>query len=106
MGHRTLAQRVNILVEQGLFEDKESLQNTAYRSLLTLRPELKVEIALSLYESEEVSLGRAAEMAGLSREELKEIMASRGIERKMPALSADEVEADVERLLERRCTTS
>ena len=46
MNHRTLTQRVYVLVEQGIFEDEESLKNTAYRSLLTLRPELKVEIAL------------------------------------------------------------
>jgi len=103
MNHHTLTERVNVLVEQGIFEDEESLKHTAYRSLLTLRPELKVEIALSLYKSEEVSLGRAAEIAGLSREELEEIMTSRGIERKIPSLSQDEVEAGVERLLEKRC---
>ncbi len=105
MNHRTLAQRINVLVEQGIFEDEESLKNTAYQSLLTLRPELKLEIALSLYKDEEVSLGRAAEIAGLSREELKEILASRGIERNIPSLSHDEVEAGVERLSERRCQT-
>lgn len=106
MNHRTLAQRINVLVEQGIFEDEESLKNTAYRSLLTLRPELKLEIALSLYKDEEISLGRAAEIAGLSHEELKEILASRGIERNIPSLSPDEVEAGVKRLSERRCQTS
>jgi predicted HTH domain antitoxin len=101
MNHRTLTQRVNVLVEQGIFEDEERLKNMAYRSLLTLRPELKVEIALSLYKSEQVSLGRAAEIAGLSREELKEIMASRGIERKISSLPQGEVDAGVKRLLKR-----
>jgi len=101
MNHPRLTERIGILVDQGFFEDEESLKNSAYRSLLMLRPELKAEIALSLYEREEVSLGRAAEMAGLSREELKEIMASRGIRRRMPSLSSQEVEAGVHRLLDR-----
>ncbi|MEA3459719.1 MAG: UPF0175 family protein, partial [Chloroflexota bacterium] len=76
----SLIQRMETLVERGIFEDEESLLASAYRSLLTLRPELKIEIALSLYEREEVSLGRAVEIAGVSREEFKEILASRGIE--------------------------
>jgi hypothetical protein len=28
MNHRTLTQRVNVLVEQGIFEDEESLQES------------------------------------------------------------------------------
>jgi hypothetical protein len=61
----------------------------------------KVEISLSLYKQEEISFGRAAEIAGLAREELKEIMVSRGIERRIPVLPPQEVEAGVRRLLER-----
>jgi predicted HTH domain antitoxin len=67
-----------------------------------LQPALKLEIALSLYEREEVSLGRAAEMAGISREQMKELLAARGIERKYPQRSQEEVDRDVELLLERR----
>lgn len=106
MGGHILTKRVGILIERGIFKDEESLRTSAYRSLLTLRPELKVEMALSLYEREEISLGRAAEIAGLSREEFKEIMASRGIERKIPLRSPEEVEAGVQQLLEGRCKTS
>ena len=104
-GH-ILTQRVGILIERGIFKDDESLRASAYRSLLTLRPELKVEIALYLYEQEEVTLGRAAEIAGVSREEFKEILASRGIERKIPLRSPEQVEADVQLLLEERCKAS
>ncbi len=100
MDSHTLTQRVSVLIDRGIFGDEESLRASAYRSLLILRPELKVEIALSLYEREEVSLGRAAEIAGLSREEFKEIMASRGMERRMPLRCPEEVEADVQLLLE------
>ena len=102
MDHDTLARRLAVLIDRGVFKDEKSLMTSAYRSLLTLRPELKIEIALSLYEQEEVSLGRAAEIAGLSREELKEILASRGIERRVPVRSSDEVASDVRLLLETR----
>jgi hypothetical protein len=42
---------MNLLVERGVFENEESLATSAYRSLLMLQPELKVEIALSLYQT-------------------------------------------------------
>ena len=74
---------------------------SAYRSLLTLRPELKVELALSLYEQEEISLGRVAEIAGVSREQMKEILASRGIERRIAVRSPERVTEDVRFLLQR-----
>ena len=98
----TLTQRMSLLVERGVFESEESLTASAYRSLLMLQPALKLEIALSLYEREEISLGRAAEMAGISREQMKELLAARGIERKYPQRSQEEVDRDVELLLERR----
>lgn len=97
-----LTQRMNLLVERGLFESEESLTTSAYRSLLTLHPELKIELALSLYEREEISLGRAAEISGMSREQMKEILAARGIERKLVQRSQEQIDKDVQWLLSRQ----
>ena len=47
---------MGLLVERGVFESEESLTTSAYRSLLTLQPELKLEIAWSLYQREEIAL--------------------------------------------------
>jgi predicted HTH domain antitoxin len=74
MGSHVISQRIGILLERGLFENEESLMLSAYRSLLTLQPELKTELALSLYEREEISLGRAAEIAGVSREQREHLL--------------------------------
>ena len=102
MGSHVISQRIGILLERGLFENEESLMLSAYRSLLTLQPELKTELALSLYEREEISLGRAAEIAGVSREQMKEILASRGIERRIAVRSPERIAEDVRFLLGRR----
>jgi predicted HTH domain antitoxin len=93
---------MDILLEWGLFESEESLMLSAYRSLLTLQLGLKTELALSLYEREEISLGRAAEIAGTSREQMKEILASRGIERRIAVRSPERIAQDVRFLLEKR----
>lgn len=97
-----LSRRIGLLIERGLFESEESLRLSAYRSLFTLQPELKTELALSLYERGEISLGRAAEIAGLSREQMKEILAARGIERRIAIHSPERVAEDVRFLLESR----
>ena len=97
-----LTPRMDLLIERRIFDSEESLTTSAYRSLLTLRPELKIEMALSLYQQEEISLGRAAEIAGMSREQLKEILAARGIERKLVERSREQIEQDVRLLLGRQ----
>jgi len=95
----TLLDKVGLLVEHHLFDSQSSLQTAAYRSLLMLRPELKAELAILLYTQEEVSLGRAAELAGLSREEFKQLLNSRGIDRRIYSPDADDVDAGVALLL-------
>lgn len=95
----TLLDKVDLLVEHHLFDSQRSLQTAAYRSLLMLRPELKAELAVLLYTQEEVSLGRAAELAGLSREEFKLLLTSRGVERRIYSPDAGDVDADVALLL-------
>ncbi len=61
------------------YGSREAVISDAVRALLVLKPGLKMEVALDLYKNGEVSLWRAAEMAGLSLEEFKDLLASRSI---------------------------
>ena len=94
-----LLDKVDLLVEHHLFDSQRSLLTAAYRSLLALRPELKTELAVLLYSQEEVSLGRAAELAGLGREEFKELLTVRGVERPLYRAEPSAIDADVDLLL-------
>ncbi|ODS35409.1 MAG: hypothetical protein A7316_03780 [Candidatus Altiarchaeales archaeon WOR_SM1_86-2] len=67
------------LIKLKLYRDEHSLIKDAFRALLELKPSLKIEYAVDLYKNKEVSLWSAAEKAGLSLEEFKEILASRGV---------------------------
>jgi predicted HTH domain antitoxin len=62
------------------------------------RPDLKEEVACSLYKKGIFSLGRATEWAGLSIEAFKESLYRRGIPRSSSSL--EEVEAMARRSLE------
>lgn len=95
----TMLQKMDVLIKRRIFDDEGSLQASAYRSLLTLHPEFRLEIALSMYEQDEVSLGRAAEISGISREQIKEILVTRGIQRKCVDDPPEKVREDVNLLL-------
>ena len=54
------------LLQAHVFPDYLTLQREAFRTLLMLRPELRIEGAIALYRQGERSFARAAELCGLS----------------------------------------
>jgi len=72
-------EHVNILLKTKIYRDKDELYEDAIRSLLRTKPNLKAEIGIELYKTNEVSLSRASEIAGLSIEDFKEELKSREI---------------------------
>ena len=61
------------------YNSVDNLVEDAFRALLNLKPGLKVEMAIELYLREEISLSRAAEIAGMDIEDFKEILKVRGL---------------------------
>jgi len=72
---------VGALVKAGIFPSRQEAIREALRMLFVVRPQLKMEAALQLYKTGEVTLGRAAEIAGLTRWEFEALLTDRGIER-------------------------
>ena len=50
------------LLQAHVFPDHLTLQREAFRALLLLRPELRIEGAIALYRQGEISFARAAEL--------------------------------------------
>ena len=67
------------LIRTKLFQSEEELLKEAIDALFYKRPELKREVAMDMYKNKEISLWKAAQMCGVSQEEFKEILRSRGI---------------------------
>lgn len=78
-----LKKEMDALIQAKFFRNMEELKIEAFRSLLEMRPELKIESAIALYKEVDISFAKAAEICGLSQEELKEIMAKKGIYREV-----------------------
>lgn len=81
---------VELLREAGAYESDAAVIEDALRSLLRAKPELRTELAVKKYRTGRVSFNRAAEIAGLSSEEFKELLHERGIARDASFLSSAE----------------
>jgi predicted HTH domain antitoxin len=77
------------LLQARVFPDHLTLQHEAFRALLMLRPELRIEGAIALYRQGDRSFARTAELCSLSQEELKHSLAARGSFREVPPLEQE-----------------
>ena len=72
--------RAEDLVRAGLYETEEAVVQDSLRCLLQMRPGLRLELAISRFRSEDISLGKAANLAGVSFEQMREILRNRGVD--------------------------
>ena len=84
---------ITTLRESGGYASEEAVLEDAVRALLAKRPELRTELAVTKYRNSEVSLNRAAELAGMAPAEFKETLSERGITRTAGFLSDADREA-------------
>lgn len=81
-----------------LYGSEEEVVQDALRHLLRARPEARVELAVHRYQSEELSLAKAAELAGISWSQMREILIEKGIPPRLGSETAEEAEAEVQAL--------
>ena len=89
---------LNALVKAGVFRNRSEAVKEALRLLFASRPQLNVEAAIQLYREGQVTLGRAAEIAGITRWEFETLLVDRGIARSTTSDPTQELERQVERL--------
>ncbi|MBD3155596.1 MAG: hypothetical protein GF368_02985 [Candidatus Aenigmarchaeota archaeon] len=62
------------------------------------RPELKIAIAIEMYKENEISLGRAAEIAGLTTVEFKETLKDRGVKRVLETEKSEKMDKKIKEI--------
>ena len=78
------------LVEARLYASEEEAIQDALRHLLRARPHLRVQLAIHRYQTEPISLAKAASLAGVSWAQMRAILMEHGIQ---PRLGPETVEA-------------
>jgi predicted HTH domain antitoxin len=77
------------LVQAGLYPDEQAVIDEALRVLWQERPQLRLDWAIYQYQTEDISLAKAAAIAGVSFDRMKESLRQRGIQ---PRLGPETVE--------------
>ena len=90
---------LGVISKTGLYRDEKEFIKEAINTLLAARKDLRVSIACELYKREEISLGKACEIASLNIEEMKEVLYKKGIRRKVN-VSAEEMESMAKKAVE------
>ncbi len=99
-GSKVVKEGMDSLIHSGYFENKEKLMDEAFKTLLEVKPEIRIEVAVGLYKEGKVSLGRAAEIAGVSQEGFKNILNSRGIKREIKVQDTETLDKEVDKFLD------
>ena len=71
---------ITALVKIGNYQTEEQVIQDAISHLLKAHPEYRIQLAFHLYQHEEISVGKAAEIAGVSFERMKRLLLDHGIQ--------------------------
>jgi predicted HTH domain antitoxin len=91
--------KAKALVDAGYYSSESEVIKDAVISLFRENIELKVTVAIELYKNGEVSLSKAAEIAGMTTIEFKEILAKRGFIREIESRPAEEMDKKLRKYL-------
>lgn len=74
-----ISNEIEALVRAGFYSSKSDVAKDALRCLFEHKPQLKITAAVELYNSGQVSIGKAAEIAEMTTPDFKEALAERGV---------------------------
>jgi predicted HTH domain antitoxin len=84
------------LVHAGLYSDEHSVIEEALRVLWQERPQLRLVWAMHQYQTQAISLAKAAAVAGVSFDRMKELLVKRGIQPLLGPESIEEARQELE----------
>lgn len=82
------------LIKSRLFSDEQAVLRSAMRALFESQPELKRQMLIRAYTSGDISLGKAAEIMGVSHEEMKEVLHESGAQVHLGPQTVEELTKD------------
>jgi len=92
--------KVQDFVKARLYESEDEVIRDALRHLLRARPDLRIQLAVHRYQTEGLSLAKAASLAGVSWAQMKEILLERGIQPRLGPETLEEAEQEARTLRE------
>jgi len=90
--------KVQQFIDAQLYPSDEAVIQDALRHLVRARPELRIQLAVFRYQNEDISLGKAASLAGVSWAQMKDILVEKGISPRLGVETLEEAKNDIQTL--------
>ena len=91
---RLIEDEIDALIEAGYYSSKSDVVKDALRTLLETKSNLRVAASVEMYKGGKVSIRKAAELAGMSLIEFKDVLINRGIKRQIRVDKKDIMKSD------------
>lgn len=82
-------------VRARLYESEDEVIFDALRHLLRARPELRIQLAIHRYQTDGLSLAKAAALAGISWAQMKDVLLEQGVDPRLGPETLDEVDQEI-----------
>ena len=93
---------LSAVVRAGCFPSEGDAVREAVQTLFAVKPQLRLEATVRRYLDGEITLGRAAELAAMTRWRFQDMLAQRGIQIQSEARPVKQLDESVERIRKRR----
>ena len=91
---------VHSFVDARLYKNDQEVIQDALRFLMRGRPDLRIRLALHRYQTAEISLAKAAGLAGVSWAQMKDILIAHGIQPRLGPETLEDAEGEANALRE------
>ena len=90
------------MVRAGLHPDEDAIVQEALRIMWQERPSARIAVAVHRYQAEDLSVTRAAALAGVCFDRMKEVLAEQGIPLRLGPESKEEARGELAALEQMR----
>ena len=83
------------LLDMGIYKSEEDFLHEALQEILKSNKELRIKLAIHRYQTEPISVGKAAEIAGVCWEDMKHILMQNGIRPRLGPQTIEEAREEI-----------
>jgi len=94
-----IERKIKALVKVGIYSSEMDVIKDAIKNLFREKSDLNVSAAIELYREGQISLNKAAEMAGMSAIGFKELLINRGFTWEIEARPCDEMDKKLKKYM-------
>ena len=83
------------LLDMGIYKSEDDYIHETLKKLLKSNKELRIKLAMHRYQTEPISVGKAAEIAGVCWDDMKQVLMKNGIRPRLGPQTIEEAKEEI-----------